>query len=295
MKTWIVTVLSLVLCASPSRAADCTVTSMDVLGLDGTPSPYVSSADHQFAGILAAQSVVPRDASGAPSASGKIGVLEIGMSNGKMIGNALAYYLQHVAPYTTQRNLAVVVINANQSSQTAEAWANPSHLVWTKALQLVASKGLTVAQVQVVYDTMAQKTPAQYGPLTATALQAIDANVHAKFPAVQIHRLSSITYTGYASGAGLTLQPEPSPHNDGLLMASLVEGQGWATPFVGFDDVWANGVNVNPLTGMNWQCADVQYDGVHPVENTIGVGAGKIANSLLGRWLVDPVMRWFWK
>jgi len=274
-------------------AADCSAISMAVLGLNGQPALYARSQAHTAEGTLWAKSIIPRDARGLPNAAGLIGVLTIGMSNAEQIQRGTAGVYTTVEPYRSARRLAVRMINGAMSGKTASEWTNPSDPCWANALMKVAAAGLSRQQVQAVHIVMAQRQPQTEGAMTENDLRRIAALVANAFPFVSQMLLSGVNYTGYSNRTGLQsamLSPEPFPHRDSLLMASIVEAGGWPA-HVEFFDLWANGVNVNPRTGLSWLCRDLQSDGVHLAPG----GQAKVGMNLVARWYADPVMRWLWR
>jgi hypothetical protein len=300
-----VALVSVLIVPSVARAADCTAVNLAQLGLPGSPSAYVRSAAHDLAGRQAASFITPRDASGVPAPTGKIVFLGIGMSNGEEIHKAEDLIRTRVEPYKSASQPSLVVVLGDQFGQTAEAWRDPLSPVWAVVLTELTKKKVTAAQVQAVQIVMAQQTPSQYGPLTAAALQEIVTNVKVKFPNTQVGWLSGLNYTGYSNRTGNTKQPEPSPHDDSLLMALMVETTAWAIPWVGFYDLWADGTTVNPLTGLSYVCSanllvsDVKNDGVHLTHPSSPppppkVGDWKVGWSVLDRLWVDHAACWMW-
>ena len=78
-------------------------------------------AAHASSGLAAANAVTPRDASGAPSPSGKIVLLSVGMSN---TTQEFSTWIP-ISSADPQRNAAVVVVDGAQGGQDAVIVTNP--------------------------------------------------------------------------------------------------------------------------------------------------------------------------
>ncbi len=269
----------------PVVASDCTKTSYPGI----VASDYVRSAAHTDAGLLAKAEIVHRDAAGNPSAAGKIALLTIGMSNCKVVADAV---------YNAHKNDPLkfpgsIIVNGCFNGQTANNFANPNDPVWADVASAVAYRGLTNLQVQAVWIVMTQKEPLTYGAMTEFQLRDdIAYNVKAKYPNVVVGLLSPLTYMGYSDdGVNSTRLPEPYVHDDSIMMASIVEAGGW--PFyVMFHDQWSNGLIANSRTGQTWACTDVLADGIHPSDS----GKRKLRDLFLTRTKADPVFTgWLWQ
>jgi hypothetical protein len=294
-----VIVLAAMLGASTSvyAAADCSLTSLSAAGLAGGPIAYVRSAVKGDEGYQAAQQIVPRDTAGNPSTSGKVGFLMIGNSNAR---TTHIFYRQVYLADTTRRLSTFVPIQAAQAGKTATEWADPAGVAWTTTATNVAGFGIASLQVQAAHVMMTEQSPATRGAMREAQLRQIVANLLANYPNVKMVWFSPMNYTGY-SGT-YTLAPEPFINHDAALMAQLVDAPDWPV-WVDFLDLWADGVNAHPQTGLSYACADVaQADGVHPYSPSstemIAVGyaprgAHKMALSLHDRWMADPLTaRW---
>lgn len=260
----------------------CGNTSMSTLGLEGSPAVYTRSPEKMAELLVARANIVPRDANGVPSPTGKYMMLGAGYSNSEVNVHEANIWFND-----TRKNPALIRGWSVQQGQTANVWADPNNIVWTRTDQVVFNKGLTRNQVAVVVMMMTQQEPAKYGPLTESLLRTINANVHARYPYAMVLWLNN-PYSGYA-GLGNVLHPEPSSREDALLYASLMPSSvgTWSTVVEWGLDLWADGVNVNPATGINYNCIDFSIngggDGIHLSWN----GYHRIAQFLVNRWMAD--------
>lgn len=259
--------------ASPLLRSDCTNTSIGF-----APSNYVRSAAYTYVGLKAKAGIVRRDALGQPSATGRIALLVLGMSNAKIVGDR-QQWLHDADP---DKFPGSQIVNGAVNGQTASDWADPNDPAWREAAEAVATHGLSAQQVQAVHFTLTQKEPLTYGPMTKEQVRDIVSNVLEKYPRVRVIMLSGIAYTGYSTE--INRAPEPFVHDDSILLASVVVAGGFPV-FVDFTDVWADGVLRNPRTGLYYVCGDFADDGIHPSMQ----GRNKIAASILARWKRDPV------
>ncbi len=231
---------------------------------------------HAAAGAAQIAGIVPRDASGAPSATGRIVFLSIGMSN---TTQEFTQFLG-VSNGDPLRNPRLVVVDGAQGGQDAAVVANPNSNFWTVVQQRLTSAGVTAAQVQACWVKEAEIGPTQPFPLDAQILQAdlasIARNLHAKFTNVRAAFFSSRTYAGYAS---TTLNPEPHAYQSGFSVKWLIESQINGDPSLNFDPamgpvmapwvswgpyLWADGLTPRS-DGLVWECRDFQpSDGTHP-------------------------------
>lgn len=285
-------ILSLVLFLSPHGAfagGNVNVTSVGFtpitdlgtgtyLGSPGGLYPGSSNsmpASHQAAGAVLAAQIQPLDASGAPSPTGKIGILTTGMSNANQIfGKVGELMAGQWAPN-------VVFINGAQGGMDAAIWANPTHVVWTNAQSAVTAAGLTSAQVQVVlnYHAVAHAfTPPQPWPLTPQDLQnfqeSIAGHLRTKYPNTKLSFWGTREYGGFVTGIN---NPEPYAYQSAFAVKWMIERQinGTAlnydpglgpvtSPWMAWGPyLWADGVKPRG-DGLFYEPRDFQSDGTHP-------------------------------
>ncbi len=236
---------------------------------DGSNSPPpVNDADGRtFAG-----EVLPLDASGNPSASGKIGVVALGMSNWtEEWCTGAASGLTHCDPQTfidqahntPGINSKMVLADCAQGNADTQTWVSASTPQWTNCLsELSTIYGLTPAQVQVVMWKNADDAPATgvsmiglsqlagtYCPalpnprtdpdacIYEQRLATIARLVKVKFPNVKQMFLHSRIYGGYANSQ--SPHREPFSYEYGFATKWLINAQinqlasGMADPLAG--------------------------------------------------------------
>ena len=196
-------------------------------------------------GLAAKAAVVPRDTSGAPSPTGLIGMIGIGMSNAGIIQNRFQQILFVTNKGDANRHPAFrYPLVTYQNGKTAESWSVATNPVWAMAQTRVAQVGLSALQIQVghVIIDAEVSTDAPHSAMTAVQVQAIVANLVLQFPNIKLVWLSGLNYTGYSDDPLLSLSdrervPEPYAHDDSLLMESLVELGGFPV-WTDFVDLW---------------------------------------------------------
>lgn len=265
-------------------------------------------AAHDAAGRALGAAIVPLGPTGAPSASGRIVLLTIGMSNTSQESNAFRAAYQVFA----NRNPRVLIVNAAMGGVTADEAADPANPYWTFVASALANAGATPAQVQALWLKTALSGPGQMFPpgasfpdhpaLLRDLTGDIVRNAHDLFPRLRQGYLSSRTYAGYA---GSSLNPEPYAYEAGFSVKWLIESQINGDPALNFDGVggaaeapwlswgaylWADGLMARS-DGLVWECSDFSpNDGTHPSEQ----GRAKVADLLVARFASDPASRrWF--
>ena len=292
----LVTLAFLLLSAPPAHSQTCpTCLPLDqvggaphrglALGLYGAGT-NLPTASHQALADAAAARVVPRDASGAPSATGLIGLLSIGMSN---TNQEFAEFerLEDVRP---GRNPRLVVVDGAVGGQSAEIIMNPLASYWTTVASRIAAAGLDPDQVQVVWLKQADgAVPDTSFPAHAETLSAhlhrIVRDLRDRFPRLELCYLSSRIYGGYSGGAA---RSEPLSMENGFSVRWLIEQQMAGDPLLNADPnagpveapvllwgpyLWANGTTPRASDGLVWERADLESDGVHPAPS----GEAKVA------------------
>jgi len=280
--------IALVIASSPAVAQTCpTCVPLDDAG--GPPhlgvwplglypgASNVPPPAHAALAAAAAASVVPRDAAGAPSASGWIGMLSIGMSN----CNQEFAAFERFADTELSRNARLIVVDGAVGGQSAEVIVDPSDPYWDVVDDRVRVAGLDPDQVQVVWlkqaDGMVLTTAF---PAHAETLQAHVRGIvrHLKdvFPNLQLCFLGSRIYGGYGSNPART---EPLSYEGGFAMRWLIEDQIAGDPDLNPDAsagpveapvllwgpyLWANGTTPRASDGLTWQLADLESDFIHP-------------------------------
>jgi hypothetical protein len=276
------------------------------LGVEGGLYPDGSNVRpiaHTIGGLKQATNVVPRDASGVPSASGKIVFLSIGMSN------CTQEFSQFIVDATPDplRNPSVVLVDGAQGGQTAAIIMDPNANFWTVVAQRLAAAGVTAQQVQAIWFKEADASPTSGWPTYAQTLQSefetIMGVIHAKFFNARLCYMASRIYAGYATTA---LNPEPYAYQQGFTIKWVIQDQlsGLASlnynpslgpvnsPWIDWGTYnWADGV-IPRSDGLTWLCGDYSSDGTHPGT----AGREKVAQILLSFVHTEPTAAsWYMK
>jgi hypothetical protein len=281
----------------------------------------IMPADHSTAGMAQAALVQPLDGSGNPSASGKIVMISVGMSNTTQeFCNA-----NNPAPCETwsfagqaSRDPAVnhstlLLINGARGGQAADTWLSPtlSNYDYVRDRDLIPA-GVTEAQVQVAWLKVANPGPTASLPSQSsdayhlvTQMGSILRAMKVRYPNLHIVYISSRIYAGYASS---TLNPEPYAYESGLAVKWLVEAQieqtrsghvdsragdlnpNGVAPWIAWAAyLWTDGMNPRS-DGLIWTRSDVEGDGTHPSQS----GEQKVGTLLLAFLKQEPTARsWF--
>src|SRR4030095_16420259 len=145
----------------PAPAIDCTGTSTGLVPLTdlgaGLYQGYagglysgganVRPAAHEAAGVGIANAIVPLDTLGQPSATGRVVLISIGMSN----------CTQEFSTFVPKANsdpmkrANVLVIDCAQGGQTPSLIRDPAAPYWDMVAARLRARGATPAQVQVVW------------------------------------------------------------------------------------------------------------------------------------------------
>jgi hypothetical protein len=306
----IVVTLGIALLGATGRAQNCGNTSVPglvpindlgtgtYLGSEGGLYPggtNVRPTAHTVGGLAQATQVVPRDANGNPSASGKIVFLSIGMSNAT---DEFSRFVQ-IANTDPMRSPQAIPIDGAQGGQTASIIMNPNANFWTVVEQRLQSAGATDQQVQAIWFKEADANPSSGWPTYANTLKSefetIMGILHSKYPNVRLCYVASRIYAGYAT---TTLNPEPYAYQQGFSCKWMIEDQINGLASLNYDAAlgavnspwidwgtynWANGL-VPRSDGLTWLCSDLQADGTHPSPS----GETKVANFLLALMHTEP-------
>jgi hypothetical protein len=267
-------------------------------GLYGNGSNAVPGG-HAEAGLTLARGVVPRDAAGLPSASGRYVFISIGMSNATQEFSTF----KPIADGDPQKHPQLVIVDGAQGGVTADEWASPSCPCWSLLDQRLAADGVTPRQVATAWIKLANSNPTQPFPAHADLLRddaiATIRNAETRYPNLRLAYLSSRIYAGYATS---TLNPEPYAYESGFAVRSVIaaqlsgdarlrfDGATPAAPWVAWGPyLWADGLRPRS-DGLTWSCSDFQSDGTHPSDS----GRRKVAQMLLSFLKTDATARiWF--
>lgn len=311
--------------SSTQRVPISDMLATNYLGFRGGLYPNNSNtmpAEHYAAGIQRANSVQPLDANGQPSATGKIVLLSIGMSNttqewctdGSAVAcNSWTFTGQAAAdPDVNHRTLAIA--NGAAGGKTPSFWNSPSLADYDRVRdQRLTPLGLTEKQVQIAWLKEADAQPTKSLPDSAADAYVLEQELgnmvramKVRYPNLKMVFLSSRIYGGYATTG---LNPEPYAYETGFAVKWLIEAQiqqnrtgtidaragdlnyGSVAPWLGWSAyLWADGTNPRS-DGLTWTVTDVRDDDhTHPSQ----AGQQKVATLLLQFFKSSPHTQcWF--
>jgi Putative Ig domain/Abnormal spindle-like microcephaly-assoc'd, ASPM-SPD-2-Hydin len=270
------------------------------LYLDGS---NVMPSAHDADGLNFAQDVVPRDPSGFPSSTGKIGVLSIGMSIA--YDNFQTFTIDAAADPSVSP--AVVMVPGAQPRVGAKDWAELTFPAWNAILDyFLPQTGLTSRQVQVAWVEAVDSQPSGSFPADMTSLQShlesTAQNLHKLFPNLKLAFFNSREYGGYSNGlpGSGTNDPEPYAYESAYAVRGMIQDQingvssmSYANaPWVAWGPyTWANGL-IARGDGLVWTCQNFEADGTHTSQP--GGGTEKVANQMMNFFkTTDVTMPWF--
>jgi hypothetical protein len=275
-------------------------------------------ADHSAAGLAAARQIRALDGAGVPSASGRIVLLSIGMSNTTQ--EFCQPTAQGCAPQTfggqaladpAVNHAALAIVDGAAGGQTAATWNTPSAANYDRVRdQRLTPRGLTERQVQIAWVKVANPQPHASLPdagadanLLVGQMGDIVRAMRVRYPSLRQVFVSSRIYAGYAT---TPLNPEPYAYESGLavkwLVAAQIEqnrrgtvvdaraGDLAGAPWIAWGPyLWADGMN-SRADGLVWERVDLQADGTHPSQS----GQRKVGALLLEFFRTSSVTRcWF--
>lgn len=246
-------------------------------------------------------------ASIAANPSRKLLVMCMGMSIAQMacqrLDQLLSVFKTADEGFRDLKRPGARVIRCPWGGKTAKEWADPADPAWAECRDRIPFfvPGATVDDVVMGVILMTQAFPDTNGVMTQAQVQAVGTNFRANFPQAPFLVTTTIDWTGQG-GSINARAPVWSVHGDQQVLASTagVHANGL---FIDFLTSYADGNVPNPHTAssknpaITWGPADTASDGVHLVnDGTVGtrVGADKMARSLLGRWLDDPIYWFLW-
>ena len=304
--------------------SDCSRTTTGIAPLDDPASGQYQGVDrglypgatnarpaaHTNLGRYYANQVEPLDAGGTPSATGKIGFIGLGASDGHLIFPAL---MSQIAIDAHVRD-ELLPVDCCVDGRNSQNMANPTNPYWvTEIPSLLAAGGLTHAQVQVAAlfsgrQLQGYPFPTNVDTLEADLITGVQ-NCLTNFPNLKLLYITCVPYGNYAGPAG-----EPHDFEQGFAFARLIARQINHDPVVecraspqtvrvapyltwGFYP-WTDGLNPRPSDGLIWRCgvpsvSDVKPDGHHP---TAANGAPKLARGWIDLFWNDITTRgWFYE
>jgi hypothetical protein len=267
--------------------------------------------DHARVGLSRAALIQPLDPGGAPSSSGKIVLLSIGMSNtsdewcgtaGNCTSPSPASFMGKAQASSSVNHSTLAIVNGAQGGQDAKTWTSPSAPNYDMVRNTrLAPLGLSERQVQVIWLKEADARPSLALPSASADAYALERNLGAiaralaiRYPNLREVFLSSRIYGGYASSS---LNPEPYAYESGFSVKWLVQAQihqmrnggaavdpragdlnyNGASAWIAWGPyLWADGANPRS-DGLRWLRSDFQNDGTHPSTS----GIAKVSTMLM--------------
>jgi hypothetical protein len=262
---------------APVLAIDCSKTSTGRTPLSDTNDLYEGGNTMPAAHAQAAPEVKP--------IGGTIGVISLGMSNGKQEWASFMDSVQ-LEPIADSLRFA----NGAVSGQTMAQWADPTDDAWSEALSAIQQDGMKPSDVQVVWMKMGSRVSDLVGSQAARVeqerawLETVIENAKDVFPNLARIYISSRIYVGYETSPN---HAEPlTGYDNGLSVRAIVDDSvnsktavwtAWG-PYL-----WADGTTPRN-DGLTWECGDFENDGVHPSK----AGEQKVADALLEFFSNDP-------
>lgn len=259
-------------------------------GRNSPPEPLAKSAHEALAQIQ------PLDASGKPSADGRILLVSISMSNATQEFS----FFKRIADADPRKSAKLTIVDCAMGGQAMAEWVPADGRPWQEALTRIQRAGVDPAQVQVAWVKLANKGPTgsksdHLAKLEADTVKVLQ-NAKAKFPNLRIAYLGSRIWAGNSGGG---LNPEPYAYESAFAVRSLIQRQMSGDPalvpaksplLLWGPYLWAQGEKGRKLDDLKWLPEDFARDGVHPSES----GREKVAKLLLEFFAKDSLATgWF--
>ena len=265
----------------------------------------VRPASHDSDGVTFAKAIVPLDANGNYSSTGKYVMLALGEST------ALDEFGEFLTLANTDpaKNSALVFVDGAQGGATPHLLASSASPYWNTILNnYLPDQGVTAKQVVAVWiedsNGIAKGTfPGDMSGLQ-TDFEAVMNNIHTLFPNATLTYFSSRIYAGYSNGVA-TINPEPYAYEAGFAEKNAIADQlngksnlnynpalgAVMAPWMSWGPYyWANGL-LGRSDGLVWSCQDLQADGTHP---SFPAGDLKVAGQVLNFFKTDDTTTpWF--
>ncbi len=279
--------------------------------------------DHATAGSAHATAVRPLDGSGNPSASGKIVLLSVGMSNttqeycsqNSALPCGAWTFMGQAAADSRVNHTTLALVNGASSGQTAASWDAPTDANYDRVRDTrLTPQGLSEHQVQAVWVKVANAVPTVSLPSSSADAYTLETQMgnivralKTRYPNVKLVFFSSRIYAGYAT---TTLNPEPYAYESGFAVKWLIQAQidqmrnsgtvvdaragdlnyNSGAPWLAWGPyLWADGATPRS-DGLVWQSGDLEGDGTHPSQS----GEQKVGAMLLNFFTSSPyTTSWF--
>jgi len=285
----------------------------------------VPPLSHLAAGLAAAAEMVPRNTSGAPDPqNGKVVLISVGVSNttaefctpgSGTTGCTPESFMGQAAIDPAVNHATLAIVNGAKSGQEPRWWFDPGATNYQNVAALLASQGLSEAQVQAAWVKEADINPTSTLPapladayLLEGGLGTVVRTLRIRYPNLKQVFFSSRIYAGYSTS--LT-SPEPSAYEGGFAAKWLIEAQirQMSTPLNPIDSIagdlnnttvapwlgwgpymWADGTTPRS-DGLTWSCNEFSTsDGTHLQT----FSSRKVGAMLLDFMLHSPLtQRWF--
>jgi hypothetical protein len=257
------------------------------------------------AGISLAKSIVPLDANGNPSATGKYVMIALGTSDAK---DEFERFLLAANTYPGKNPNLVIVDGAQGLESSAALAAAGNGFMNSLVTYLLPNAGVTAKQVVALWMETAINSPTGTYPTDISGLesqvQAILQEVQTTFPNIKLAYLSSRIYGGYSNGVS-PQSPEPYAYEDAFAMQYILAQQLNGNPALNYNPAlgpvlapwlswgpyyWANGLTPRS-DGLVWTCQDFIATGTHPSDPA---GRQKVADALFTFFVTDSTITpWF--
>ena len=259
---------------------------------------------HLQAGINLADQIVPLDANGNPSSTGKYVLLSLGTST---TYNEFERFLEY-ADHEPTLNPSLVIVEGAQPNEALDTLLGTSGKdFWNNLYNWsFPEAGVTPEQVVAVWIEPEDAHPP--GPFPSdmeqmhTEMRTLIPNLLVRFPNLKILYLSSRAYAGYANPVKVVT--EPYSYDQAYALQAVMNDQLNGDPALNFnpaagpvvapwlawaDYKWGNGMTAH--NGVVWSCADFRSDGYH----VFGVGEDKVSGILMNFFKSDPTAApWFY-
>lgn len=260
---------------------------------------------HETVGRGLAAKVVPLDATGAPSASGVVGLALLGFSISKKI-SAQLIPLMNADPAKWSK---LYPIDCNVPGRDAIDLADPNNAYWTTEVPTaMLNSGVDPNQVQVGWLMSGTQYATGYAwPANVTYIKGLLVscvqNAKAFFPNLKLLYITLPHYEGYKQAPPAI---EPETYQSAWAFKELIADQIAGSAALNFASpanpilapwlswggyIWTDGSTPRSWDGLTLDCpADVIPDGVHPSVT----GSTKFAKYLLNEWKRDATARpWY--
>ena len=253
----------------------------------------VRPSGHDADGVTFAKGIVPLDANGNYSPTGKYVMMAIGESTAQ---NEFDRFLP-VANADPAKNPYLVIVNGAQGGATPFNFEDTNSVYWSTVLNnYLPQNGVTANQVVVIWmeDTDGISTgtfPTDIAELQ-TEYENMMQTMHTLFPNLKMVYFSSRVYGGYSNGVGTPDNPEPYAYEVGFAVKWAIQDQingnlnlnynpalgPVVAPWMSWGPYyWSNGM-LGRKDGLVWDCADFSADGTHP---STQYGQLKVATALM--------------